>query len=209
MIVWPASVKPLSTLPTMPRVPEIPAAYFTVLQHGRWPARYFCPTQEPTSEALTGASVHAFAVPGPRLKTPLPPHLLPFAADGARYWCFDLTTPGPAIRYIDWEVDQWLTVAPDFQHFLKALQWVSPRLPPAPTAQAFAHAALTADAAALASLLDYARSTLPTERYGEWLTYWLAQPPLQGLAQDELAFAHQYRWQDFSPVLQAQLEAQL
>ncbi|WP_156314283.1 SMI1/KNR4 family protein [Lacticaseibacillus camelliae] len=209
MISWPVSLKPLSALPTLPHDPRVPEAYFALLQTGQWPTRFFCPTEEPTSEGLTGASIHAFATVGPRLATPLPAHLLPFAADGVRYWCFDLATPGPAIRYIDWEVDQWLTVATDFDQFLARLQRVSPRLSPKPSEQEFAHAALIADEAALPQLAEYARSELPSERYGEWLAFWLKQPLLRHAAESELAFAHQYRWQAFSPALQSRLTAAL
>ena len=209
MIPWPPAVTPLTVLPTIPRDPRVPEAYFAMVQTGQWPRRDFCPTPEPTSESLTGAAIHAFAGPGPRLASPLPGHLLPFAADGARYWCFDLTTPGPAIRYIDWEVDQWLTVADSFAQFLNQLKWVPPILTAAPTAQEFAHAALITDAAALPALCDYARTTFAAEHYGEWLAYWLTQPGLAGPARAELDFARQFRWAAFSPALRQRLAAWL
>lgn len=205
LLPWPLDVTPLTALPTIPEDPRLPAAYFELVATGQWPEHNFYPTKEPTSDSLTGAYIHAFALPGPKLASPLPAHLWPFAHDGAQYWCFDLATPGPAIRYLDWDVDQWLTVAPDFNHFIAQLTWQSPALSPTPSPQAFAHAALIADAQALPSLLEYARTALPSAQYGEWLSYWLQQPELRPLAVAELTFARQYRWSAFSPRRQQRL----
>lgn len=205
MLAWPEEVTPITGLPTIPATAPAPAAYFALVEKGQWPRQFFCPTKEPTSESLTGVSIHALAAVGPKMVSPLPAHLLPFAKTGAQYWCFDLNTPGPAIRYVDWEVDQWLTVAPDWPGFLAQLTWQPPLLPPAPSPQEFAHAALVCDAAALPALLDFARTALSAETYGQWLVHWVKQPGLAALTRTEIAFARQYRWAEFSAPLKAQL----
>lgn len=207
MLKWPDLVTPPATLPTIPQLAAIPADYYALVATGQWPRRYFFPTPEPTSDAIDGAVIHAFATTGPRLEAPLPANLVPFAKTDARYFCFDLAQNPPSIRYIDTEVDQWLTLAPDWPSFWGQLIWRSPELDEAPSPQAFGHAALVADEAALPAVLSYARMNLPADDYGGWLVYFSRQAKLACSApfKEELQFARDYRWRQFDAEIRSAL----
>ncbi|WP_225048025.1 SMI1/KNR4 family protein [Lacticaseibacillus kribbianus] len=189
MLTWPTTI-PALPLPNLPADPRIPQAYFDLIAQGQWPARYFVPTAEPTSESLTGVSVHAFLAPGSRPLAPLTADLVPFAQDGTQSFCFDFAAGG--IRFVDTDVDQWLTVAPSFEAFVAGLTGEK-NAPVTPISnQAFAHALMTATDETLPALCDFAREhDLP---YLDWL------PVLGGpAARTEAAFAL-----DFLPLTPAQ-----
>lgn len=207
MLKWPNLVVPPAALPTIPQLAAIPADYYALVATGQWPQRYFFPTPEPTSDAIDGALIHAFAAIGPRLAAPLPAHLVPFAQNDTRYFCFDLAQNPPSIRYIDTEVDQWLTLAPNWASFWRQLVWRSPELDETPSPQAFGHAALVADAAALPAVLSYARMNLAANDYGGWLVYFSRQAELATTAafKEEVHFARDYRWQQLAPQIRSAL----
>ncbi|WP_262315600.1 SMI1/KNR4 family protein [Lacticaseibacillus parakribbianus] len=182
MINWPATI-PALPLPNLPADPRIPRAYFDLIAQGQWPRRFFVTTTEPTSESLTGVSVHAFLAPGPRPLTPLTPDLVPFAQDGSQSFCFDLAHGG--VRFVDSEVDQWLTVAPSLEAFVAQLTWQPPQLVAPVSDQAFYHALMVATDAELPALFDLARAD--KRDYLDWLPF-LPTPS----ARAEAAFALQY-----------------
>jgi hypothetical protein len=167
----------------------LPPTYWQ-LAAGRWPYAYWLPTTEPTSDGLDGVAVHAFAHAGPAMTLPgLPADLWPFALDGQQV--FAVATSG-AIRYLDLEVDQWLTVAPDFDAFLAQLQWRAPSLAAPFSAQQLAHALLVTDAASLPPLLTELRERHDWPTYCAWLGYLGQQAPLRQVAQEEYCFAQKY-----------------
>ncbi|MFD1430992.1 SMI1/KNR4 family protein [Lacticaseibacillus mingshuiensis] len=185
---WPTQItKPV--LPTIPQLEQIPASYYRLVHRGIFADRYFLPTAEPTSEAPDGVSLHALATVGPRLTAPLPDHLVPFAQDGARYFVFDLNA-GAAVRYIDTEVDQWLTIAPTFDDFWTQLQHRKPIFAEGMSKQAFTHFAVIAAPSDVEPALEYAREFLPLKDCLEWLLFFAQQADeaKQATALDEYAF---------------------
>ena len=100
---------------------------------------------------------------------------MPFAKTGHQYFGFDLQQELRQIRYIDTEVDQWLTVAMDLPAFMKQLQPHEAKLPEISVdPQIFGHMAVIATAAEWLALFDYAREFMAGQAIGPWLR-WLAQ----------------------------------
>ena len=134
---WPNLI-PRPDLPTIPKTAAIPPAYFKLIQTGILPMNWWLPTKEPTSDAIDGVGIHAFATVGPAMtSSDLPAHFLPFAKTGHQYFGFDLQQELRQIRYIDTEVDQWLTVAMDLPAFMKQLQPHEAKLPEISVAREF------------------------------------------------------------------------
>ncbi|WP_093997943.1 SMI1/KNR4 family protein [Lacticaseibacillus zeae] len=174
MLPWPNKI-PQPNLPTIPHTDLIPSTYFSTIKTGCLPKRWWLPTSEPTSDGLDGVGIHAFATPGAAITADdLPADFLPFAHTGHQYFGFDLSHDPRRIRYIDTEVDQWLTVAPDFDTFLKQLQPHPVRLPELPVEpQVFGHMAVIATADDWPALFDHARTFMTGAEIGPWLI-WLA-----------------------------------
>lgn len=160
----------ISALPTLPPEAPVPPSYWQQVAQGSWPKRYWLPTAEPTSDALDGVALHAFATRGPRQDYPdLPVTFWPLTANGSQYVGID-TTRQNAIRYVDTEVDQWLTVAATVTELLTCLRFQPLPVVAEPTPQLLAHALLVADATTLGGWLDIARDQLPLTDQLIWLT---------------------------------------
>lgn len=142
----------------------LPKSYRQAAAESPWPRRFFWPTEEPTSDALDGVFLHYLAQPGQgATHLDLPDYLVPFAHDGQRYFAFD--RHDWAVRYVDVEVDQWLTLAPDFETFWAGLQDHVPLLDADTSDLAFSHYCHVATAADLPALLAYARDTKTVATY--------------------------------------------
>lgn len=193
---WPNLI-PRPDLPTIPKTAAIPPAYFKLIQTGILPMNWWLPTKEPTSDAIDGVGIHAFATVGPAMtSSDLPAHFLPFAKTGHQYFGFDLQQEPRQIRYIDTEVDQWLTVAMDLPAFMKQLQPHEAKLPEISVdPQIFGHMAVIATAAEWPALFDYAREFMAGQAIGPWLR-WLAQPKEEAKRQvgmEEFHFLTRYQ----------------
>lgn len=176
----------ISALPTLPPEAPVPSSYWRLVARGAWPKRYWLPTTEPTSDALDGVALHAFATRGPRQTYPaLPLTFWPLTANGSQYVGID-TARRNAIRYVDTEVDQWLTVAATVTELLTRLRFQPVPTAIAPTPQMLAHALLVADATTLGDWLDIARDQLPLTDQLIWLTNIVTT---RGLAEQKSALA--------------------
>ncbi|WP_179396105.1 SMI1/KNR4 family protein [Lacticaseibacillus absianus] len=203
---WPNSIPPLP-LPTLTPDPRIPSAYTALITTGQWPHTWFLPTTEPTSWAPDGAAIHAFLAPGEGpVAAPVTPDLVPFACDDAQLFCFDFTTTPPSIRYIDQDVDQWLTVAPSFEALLAQLTWRAPTLAEPITAQQRAHAMLVADGASLPTLFATLREDWPAD-WAAWLPVLATAPEAdrRAAAQEEAAFVRRFMAHRLTPAQHAAL----
>jgi len=191
---WP--IPPAPTPLTIPKLPAIPDSYWDIVKTGQFPERFWLNTPEPTSDSLEGVTVHGFARAGAAVEIPdLPTHLVPFAQDGQQYFVFDVSTTPAAIRYIDTDVDQWLDIAPDFDHFWQALTWTTPALTETTySRQKLGHAMLVAHGTELAPLLELARFEWSWQEYGDWLLWLLTHRPLpiQQVILDEVVFLHDF-----------------
>ncbi|WP_461214636.1 hypothetical protein [Lacticaseibacillus sp. GG6-2] len=185
MLTWPLTTPEPAPLTISPAAP-LPASYWQAVARGRWPKRYWLPTKEPTSDGLDGVAIHAFATPGPQTRIAgLPETLRPIAVDGQQI--FAVAANGN-IRYVDLEVDQWLTVALTWEAFVAQLQWRPPVLAAPYSAQQLAHALLVADNDSLPALFDILREAADWEAYTQWLVYHRQQPATQ----QEITFALTY-----------------
>ena len=196
MLPWPKKI-PQPNLPTIPETDLIPSTYFSIIQNGIFPKNWWLSTSEPTSDGLTGVGLHALATPGPAITSDdLPSDFLPFAHTAHQYFGFDLHHEVRRIRYIDTEVDQWLTVAPDFDTFLKRLQPHPIQLTELPVdPQIFGHMAVMATASDWPALFDHAREFMSGETLGQWLM-WLAasdDPAKRQAAAEEYRFLVRYQ----------------
>lgn len=191
---WP--IAPAPKLPTIPKLAGIPNRYWDMVAGGQFPDTFWLATNEPTSDSLDGVAIHAFASEGPQLQvSDLPATCVPFSYDGQQYFCFDLSTNPASIRYIDTDVDQWLTVAPDFDTFLQQLIWRAPTLTQeAYSEQKLGHALLVARGSEIEDLLELARFNWDYRVYGQWLI-WLAAnrpQPIQLAVMAEFSFLHEF-----------------
>lgn len=185
MLTWPLTT-PEPAFVTIPPTVPLPPSYWQAVATGRWPKRYWLPTTEPTSDGLDGVAVHAFATAGPQTRiSGLPDSLQPLAVDGQQIFAVD---DAGNIRYIDLEVDQWLTVATTWEAFVAQLQWRPPVLAAPYSQQQLAHALLVADNKSLPALFDSLREQADWEVYVQWLVYHRQQPATQ----QELTFALTY-----------------
>ncbi|KRO17261.1 SMI1/KNR4 family protein [Lacticaseibacillus saniviri] len=193
MISFPAHL-PEPELPLIAPHPAIPKNYWELLNQGQWPQRFWLPTDEPTSDGMTGVAIHAFArLSDTAIATTLPDYLIPFAHDGHQYFCFDLSTETPAIRYVDTEVDQWLVVAPDFDHFITQLTTAPIQVSEQDSYQKWAHMALLANAEELPAVLAVGRESLIMSDYLAWLIYFTGESPAkQQVALDAYAFVRDF-----------------
>ncbi|KRM71253.1 SMI1/KNR4 family protein [Lacticaseibacillus brantae] len=191
---WP--IPPVPTLLTIPKLPAIPDSYWAIVQTGQFPERFWLTTPEPTSDSLDGVTIHGFARAGAAVAIPgLPAHLVPFAQDGQQYFVFDVSTTPAAIRYIDTDVDQWLDIASDFDHFWQSLTRIAPTLTESTySRQKLGHALLVAHGTELSPLLELARFKWPWQEYGDWLLWLLANRPaaIQRVILDEFIFLHDF-----------------
>ncbi len=189
MLAWPLQILEPAPL-TISKTAPLPPSYWQAVATGRWPKRYWLPTSEPTSDGLDGVAIHALATPGaPTLIPGLPANLTPVAVDGQQV--FAVTEAG-IIRYLDLEVDQWLTVAPSWEALVAQLQWHTPTLAAPYSPQQLAHALLVADNDALPALFDELRLQVDDNAYVQWLAYLRQKPATQA----EITFALTYRHLD-------------
>lgn len=110
--------------------PNLPASYVTLCQqmNGGFLQRFWLPTSEPTSDGLDHVECHYLAGLAtddqPVIDCSIfPAYLIPFSQQQTQYFAFDYQhdPTNPSIRYIDTDVDQWLTVATSFESFLAQL----------------------------------------------------------------------------------------
>lgn len=119
---------------TAPRMivdgPRIPMSYRALCQttNGGFLTNFSLPTSEPTSDGLADVECHYLAGIAHNgeavIQAPdLPDYLVPFSQHQQQYFVFDCqqASAEPPIRYIDTEVDQWLTVADSLDSFLEQL----------------------------------------------------------------------------------------
>lgn len=189
MPAWPLNYPEPATL-TIPTDAPLPDSYWQQAAHARWPKRWWLATTEPTSDGLDGVGIHALATPGLATTVPsLPKGLLPISVNGQQI--FAVAEDG-RIRYLDLEVDQWLTVGQNWADFAAQLVWRAPILAAGFTQQELAHALLVCDAATLPALLNALREQADWAQYLAWLTWLATQPTLSQTAKAEGTFALAY-----------------
>ena len=175
---------------------DLPQAYLDLLaeQNGGYLLCSRIPTQEPTSDGIDYASVHAilglhdepnnslYAQQEVAHSAGLPDYFVLFSINGSQLFAFDyskLSPSGePGIRHIDIETDNWQTIAADFAEFLRLLI-------PAPIAvleeirlthTEGAHAFLLADAAGLPELFLHFEDDPDKLWYLHWIVYFSKHP---------------------------------
>lgn len=132
-------------------------------------------------------------------QTGLPDYFIVFFKDGDKYFCFDYSSYSkgkePSIRYIDTEMDQWLTIAENFSALIEHLQPREDWLESVETEflgsfYEASHMMATLPNANIAqAVLEQFQDYENKEWYIEWLLYWI-QPssPICELAIEQLVF---------------------
>lgn len=163
---------------------KLPARYREICtqQNGGFLQRFSLATSEPTSDGLAHVECHYLAgiatddTIAVIDRSPFPDYLVPFSQHQTQYFAFDYQqTAAPSIRYIDTEVDQWLTVAASFDTFLaqlgtKAIDLTALEQHPLTPLQR-SHYLLIAQPTALTQLLDHYAIDSPKDWFLNWLIF--------------------------------------
>lgn len=203
-------------------VAELPIAYHNLVnqQNGGYTSKSYFPTNEPTSDSLSAVYIPYIAgifnqklqqpyhIPSLlfqdqfHYRTQLPDTALIFYEDGDRVAFFDYelakTDNQPQIRYIDFETDQWLTLAENFQEFINRFEFCYFELP-APPMRTY-HRGNAAFLSAidkpnrLKALFDEFEDCANKYWYFEWLIYFgqNQQPELKQIAFEAFHFQQNF-----------------
>lgn len=178
---------------------KLPASYVTLCQktNGGFLQRFWLPTSEPTSDGLDHVECHYIAGLATEYQpvidcSDFPAYLIPFSQHQTQYFAFDYqqNPTNPSIRYIDTEVDQWLTVADSFEIFLAQLGTKAIDLsgidefPLTPLQRN--HYLLVAHPSELTTLLEHYESDSPKDWFLSWLQFFVQHGTL---AQQKCALA--------------------
>ncbi|AST84165.1 hypothetical protein FD49_GL001372 [Latilactobacillus sakei subsp. sakei DSM 20017 = JCM 1157] len=170
----------------------LPADYLALCQetNGGFLSRFSLPTSEPTSDGLDHVECHYLAGIATGSQTVIevaqwPDYLIPFSQHGTQYFAFDYqqSPDNPSIRYIDTEVDQWLTVASSFSQFLAQLGTKPIVVPETDdltlTPLQRNHYLLIAPAEQLMVLLALYEADSPKDWYLDWLLFFAQSGTLE------------------------------